>query len=99
MNANLFQTIRRPMYGKGAKVSYTATAGNSATIPPGISAIVVVASSVAWCRIGVSPTAVAGDYPLITNVPVVLPVEAEGSQISVVRDTADGSFYWCPLAE
>lgn len=109
MAANLFQTIRRPV-GASQTVAYTGTAGSSTALPPGTSAVWVYLSTAGYVRISFGDTvvaAVATDFPVPANVPVVLPIEyptAPGTSnqkvfVSAIQEASGGNLHVQPLAE
>lgn len=107
MSANLFQTIRRPMYGAGSLTAYTGTAGTSPALPVGANAVWVLCTTAAYVKVGIDPTAVAEkDFPVAANVGIVLPLEKPtnpGSdgvfKVSAVQVAAGGNLHIIPLAE
>lgn len=99
MSADLYQTIRLPMYGQGQIVAYTGTAGTSAALPPGVSAVWVFCTTQAYVR--VNGTATTADLPLPANTGIVLPVDRafEGNSITVsaVQAAAGGNMHLIPV--
>jgi len=95
-------TIHKPIYGTGATVAYTGTAGTSALLPVGATAIYAFCTTIAHIRIGVDPTAVTSDLPLAANVPVVIPINqgdpSEAQKISAVQNASGGNLHYIPLA-
>lgn len=100
MSADLYASIRNPMYGKGQIVAYTGTAGTSAALPPGVSAVWCFCTTAAYVR--VNGTATTADFPLPANVGVVLPAElAFGGNtvtVSAIQASAGGNLHVIPLA-
>jgi len=56
----------------------------------------VLCTTAAFVRIGPTPTAVAGDYPMAANVPETLPVRA-GDQVSAIQVASGGTLYVAEL--
>ncbi len=91
-------TIARPNFGKGQKVTYTGTAGTiTNAFPEGTSAVWVTSDTDCFIRIGVSPTAVADvDFLLPPGVPMCFPA-VSGEKVSAVQLSAGGTIYVCPV--
>lgn len=106
MSANLFQTIRRPIYGKGSVTAYTGTAGTSGALPDGCGAVAVLCTTLAHVKVGVDPTATTADLTVAANVTYVLPIEkptnpgSDGAiKVSAVQVASGGNLHVMPLAE
>lgn len=110
MSANLFQQIRRPIWGKAQKVAYTGTAGSTTALPPGTNSVTLYCSTAAFVRVsfGASATAATtGDYPVPANIPVTLPCDIESGPpstegaffASAVQDAAGGNIFVIPNAD
>lgn len=105
MSANLFQTIRRPVYGQGQNVTYTGTAGTiTNALPQGTASVWLYCSTAAYVKIGASPTATTADFPIPANSPVIIPLDfAAGEQaqlkVSAVQVASGGSLYVIPMAD
>jgi hypothetical protein len=93
-NANLFQTIRRAMYGSGQKVAYTGTAGSTTPMPVQANSILVWLSTAGYVRVG--GTATTADLPLPANAPVIIPIDSNtgaGVIVSAIQDASGGNMY------
>ena len=107
MSANLFMTLRRPIYGQSQLVAYTGTAGTIANgLPAGTASVAVLCTTAAYVKVGVSPTATTADFSVPANTLVLLPVEMEsitgGSgliKVSAVQVAAGGNLTVMPLAD
>lgn len=110
MSANLFQTIRRPIWGKAQKVAFTGTAGSTTALPPGTNSVTVYLSSAGYVRVSYGASATAAttaDFPLPANVPVTLPCDIESGPpsgegsffVSAIQDAAGGNLLAIPNAD
>lgn len=91
-------TINRPQFGKGQKVTYTATAGTiTNAFPEGTSAVWVSSTTSCFIRISRSPTAVVDvDFRIPAEVPFCFPA-LPGEKVSAVQDTVGGTIYAIPV--
>lgn len=97
--ATLTAIIRRPIYGSGAKTSYTGTAG-SVTVPASTQSVLVWCSTVAYVAVG--KTATTADIPLPANAPCIIPVDnSTGAPITVsaIQDASGGNLYCIAMAD
>jgi len=88
--------------GPSQTVAYTGTAGTIANaIPVGAKGIWVFVTSIAFVRVGASPTAVVTDIPLPASVPVLIPIENNTGDIKVsaIQSAAGGNLHVQPVAE
>ena len=92
-NPNLFQTVRSPIFGSGSVTSYTGTAGTTAAMKPGVNAVWVLCTTAAYVKVGVSATATSVDWPVAANVPVIIPIETNGSVVSAVQVASGGNLH------
>ena len=106
--SDLYQTIRRPIFGQAQKTAYTGTAGvHARPIPPGAGAVYLFCTTAAYVKFSASGSpATTADFPVVANVPVILPVEYPtypGSEtrlfVSAVQDAAGGNLVSIPLVE
>ena len=98
------ELIFRPIFGKSQSVAYTGTAGTITNpLPLDCTAVWVWSTSDAYIKFGSSPTATSTDFPLPAYTPMVFPLNvfgvqsANGSKVSAIRITADGTLYVCPI--
>lgn len=92
-NPNLFQTVRSPIFGSGSVTSYTGTAGTTSAMKPGVNAVWVLCTTAAYVKVGVGVTATNVDWPVAANVPVIIPLEADGSVVSAVQVASGGNLH------
>lgn len=87
--------------GPGQVKAYTGTAGViDNPLPLGANAIWVFCTSIAFVKVGDSPTATAADFPVPASVPVVIPIDVNNGNIKVsaVQSAAGGNLHVAPLA-
>jgi hypothetical protein len=81
-------------------VSYTGTAGSTATWQPGAQGVVVFATTAAYIAVGEGVTATAASTPLPANVPVpfiVPPGTGAPWRVSALQIAAGGDIYCKPV--
>lgn len=101
--ADMFATIRQPMYGFGTVTAYTGTAGTTANLPAGCGAVWVLCTTAATVRVGKTATALTTDFPVAANVGYVLPLDpklsSEDQRVSAIQVAAGGNLHCIPLAQ
>lgn len=88
--------------GKSQVKAYTGTAGViDDPLPAGAAGVWVFCTSVAYVKVGESPTATTTDIPLPASVPVLIPIERNTGQlkVSAVQSAAGGNLHVLPVAE
>ena len=81
-------------------VSYTGTAGSTATWPAGPQGVLVWCTTDAYIRVGEGVTATTSDTPIPANVPVPVFIPAgTGSpwRVSAIQVAAGGTLYAKPI--
>lgn len=84
----------------GRTVSYTGTAGSTATWPAGPQGVVVFATTAAYVTVGEGVTATTAATPLPANVPVVFAVpQGTGApwRVSAIQVASGGDIYCKPV--
>lgn len=103
MAADMFMTIRNPVYGSGTVTAYTGTAGTRGVLPAGCSSVWVLCTTAAFVKVGIDPTATTADFPVAANVGYVLPIPANKSsqeyKVSAIQVAAGGNLHVIALAE
>lgn len=108
MSDRLFQTVHRPIYGRGQVVAYTGTAGVTTALPPGTTVVIVTCTTAAHVRVGTGPAlaATVADLMVPANVQVPLSVElptSPGSEagifVSAVQVSSGGNLHAMPCAD
>jgi hypothetical protein len=99
--ADLYMTIRRPIFGTGSVTAYTGTAGNAAAFGAGVSSVWVLCTTAAYVKVGVSATATSVDWPVAANVPIVIPIDGDstGKNVSAVQVSSGGNLHIIGLAD
>ena len=88
--------------GASQTVAYTGTAGTiSNALPPGAAAVWVFCTSIAFVKVGVSPTATATDIPVPASWPILIPIPNNNGNIKVsaIQSAAGGNLHVQPVAE
>ena len=81
-------------------ITYTGTAGSTATFKPGPPAVLVFCTTAAYVRVGEGVTATTADTPIPANIPVkfdVPPGSGAAWRVSAIQIASGGSVYAKPL--
>lgn len=92
-NPNLFQTVRYPIFGSGSVTSYTGTAGTTSAMKPGVQCVWVLCTTAAYVKVGAAATATNVDWPVAANIPVIIPLTADGDVVSAVQVALGGNLH------
>jgi hypothetical protein len=87
--------------GPSQVVAYTGTAGTIANvIPPGAAGVWVFCTSIAYVKVGASPTATVADIPVPASWPILIPIENNKGdlKVSAVQSAAGGNLHVQPVA-
>jgi hypothetical protein len=79
--------------------SYTGTAGDTATFPAGVSAVLVFATTAAYIKVGEGVTATVASTPLPANTPMIFAVPpGTGApwRVSAIQIASGGNVYAKP---
>jgi len=89
----------KPIYGKGSVTAFTDTAGSTAVLPVGCTAIWVLCTAAAYVKVGVYATATSVDLPLPANTPFLISLdgEPEAQRVSAVQISTGGNLHVMPL--
>lgn len=82
-------------------VSYTGTAGVTATFPAGCTSVLVWATTAAYIKVGVGVTATTASTPLPANTPMIFSVPAGTGapwRVSAIQVASGGNVYAKPGA-
>lgn len=88
--------------GPSQVVAYTGTAGTIANpLPAGAAGVWVFCTSIAYVKVGASPTATTADIPVPASWPVLIPIENNNGDIKVsaIQSAAGGNLHVLPVAE
>ena len=100
MATDRLSVVREPLLSGGKTITYTGTAGVTATYLPGPSAVWVWSTTDCYVKVGEGVTATTADFPVPAYTPVVLPVPAGTGapwRVSAIQISSGGSIYTCPL--
>ena len=92
--------LRDPIAATGATITYTGTAGVTATFKRGPSSVMVFCTTAAYVVVGEGVTATTADTPMPANVPFWFPVpEGTGApwRVSAIQIATGGSVYAKPF--
>lgn len=85
-------------------VSYTGTAGSTATFQPGPNAVLVFCTTAAYVKVGVGVTATTASTPIPANTPIIMRLPHTGGtnnegapwRVSAIQIASGGNVYAKP---
>ena len=92
--------LRDPQDAAGATITYTGTAGVTATFKPGPTSVMVWCTTAAYIKVGEGVTATTADTPIPANTPFWFPVpQSSGApwRVSAIQIASGGSVYAKPF--
>lgn len=100
MASDRSSVLRDPQTAAGASVTYTGTAGVTATFKRGASSVMVWASTDCYVVVGEGVTATTSDTPIPSGVPFWFPVpDGTGApwRVSAIQISSGGTIYAKPF--
>lgn len=87
-----------PSYG-AKTVSYTGTAGSTATFPSYCQSVLVFCTTAAYVKVGEGVTATTASTPLPANTPIIMAVPSQSGapwRVSAIQIASGGNLYVKP---